>query len=68
MISAVWARSTLTGPEPGQVAARVQADIRGGNIVTATTTVGSAERLEPAAGKQVTVIIKASDVMAGTGD
>lgn len=45
--------------------AQIQADVGGGNIVTSTTTVDSASRLELAAGKEVTVIIRASGVMIG---
>lgn len=44
------------------VAAQIQVDI-GGNIVTATITADSAERLALAPGKDVAVVIKASDVM-----
>jgi len=45
------------------VAAQIQVDIGGGNIVTATITADSAERLALAPGKDVAVVIKASDVM-----
>jgi molybdate transport system regulatory protein len=45
------------------VAAQIQVDIGGGNVVTATITADSAERLGLAPGKDVAVVIKASDVM-----
>jgi len=45
------------------VAAQIQVDIGGGNVVTATITADSAERLALAPGKDVAVVIKASDVM-----
>lgn len=44
-------------------AAQVQVDVGGGNMVTATITADSAERLALALGKEVMVVIKASDVM-----
>ena len=50
------------------VAAQIQVDIGGGNLVTATITTDSAERLALANGKDVAVIIKASDVMLGVED
>ena len=45
------------------VAAQIQVDIGGGNVVTATITADSAERLALAPGKDVAVVIKARDVM-----
>ena len=45
------------------VAAQIQVDIGGGNVVTATITADSAERLALAPGKDVAVVINASDVM-----
>ena len=45
------------------VAAQIQVDIGGGNVITATITADSAERLALAPGKDVAVVIKASDVM-----
>jgi molybdopterin-binding protein len=68
----ISARNVLKGKvvdlRKGVVAAQVQVDIGGGNIVTSTITVDSAERLALAVGKEVSVVIKASDVMIGTAD
>jgi len=52
----------------GAVAAEIQVDIGGGNIVTSVITVASAERLGLSVGKDVSVIVKASDVMIGAGE
>ena len=52
----------------GAVAAEVQVDIGNGNVITSTITVGSADRLALAAGKDVSVIIKASEVILGVDD
>jgi molybdopterin-binding protein len=49
----------------GAVAAEVQVDIGGGNTITSTITVSSVERLGLEAGKDVSVIIKASEVILG---
>jgi molybdopterin-binding protein len=45
------------------VAAQVQVDIGGGNVVTSTITAASPERFGLAVGKEVMVVIKASDIM-----
>lgn len=50
------------------VAAQVKVDIGGGNEVASTITADSAERLGLAPGKDVMVVIKASDVMIGVED
>ena len=52
----------------GAVAAEVQVDVGNGNIITSTITVGSVERLALAEGKDVSVIIKASEVILGVED
>jgi molybdopterin-binding protein len=52
----------------GAVAAEVQVDVGNGNIITSTITVGSVERLALAEGKDVAVIIKASEVILGVED
>jgi len=52
----------------GAVAAEIQIDIGGGKIVTSMITVASAERLGLSVGKDVSVIVKASDVMIGAGE
>lgn len=63
------ARNTLKGKvvgvTRGAVAAEVQVDVGGGNVITSTITTNSADRLALAAGKEVTVIVKASDVLLG---
>ena len=61
-------QGTVVEVKKGIVAAEVQVDIGGGNIVTATITVGSAERLGLEKGKPVSVVIKASDVMLALTD
>jgi molybdopterin-binding protein len=58
-------KGRVTNVTKGAVAAEVQVDIGGGNTITSTITVNSAERLGLAAGKDVTVVIKASEVILG---
>ncbi|MCB1792673.1 MAG: TOBE domain-containing protein [Gammaproteobacteria bacterium] len=50
------------------VAAQVQIDIGGGNVVTSTITSDSANRLGLENGKDVTVVVKASDVILAVDD
>ena len=50
------------------IAAQVQVDIGGGNLVTSTITKDSAERLGLSVGKDVAIVIKASDVMLAVDD
>lgn len=52
----------------GAVAADVQVDIGGGTVMTSTITVNSVERLGLEAGKDVSDIIKASEVILGVDD
>lgn len=63
----ISARNVLQGKvvdvRKDAVAAQVQVDIGGGNIVTSTITADSASRLQLEVGKEVAVVIKASDVM-----
>jgi molybdopterin-binding protein len=61
-------RGTVRDLRKDSVAAQIQVDIGGGNVVTSTITADSAERLALEPGKAVSVIIKASDVMIGTDD
>jgi molybdopterin-binding protein len=65
----ISARNVLKGKvvdvRKDAVAAQVQVDIGGGNLVTATITADSANRLQLEVDKEVAVIIKASDVMIG---
>lgn len=68
----ISARNVIAGKvaaiKLGAVAAEIQVDIGGGNIVTSVITVASAERLGLSVGKDAKVIVKASDVMIGVGD
>ena len=61
-------KGTVRTVTKGAVAAEVQVDIGGGNVMTSTITVNSAERLGLEAGKDVSVIIKASEVILGVDD
>jgi len=56
-------KGTVTDVRKDTVAAQVQVDIGGGNVVTSTVTSDSANRLGLENGTTVTVVIKASDVM-----
>lgn len=55
----------VTSVTKGAVAAEIQVDIGGGNVITSTITVKSVERLGLEAGKDVSVVIKASEVILG---
>lgn len=63
------ARNILKGKvvsvKKGAVAAQVGVDIGGGNIITSTVTVDAVEDLGIAEGKDISVIIKASEVILG---
>jgi len=63
------ARNILKGKvqsvKKGAVAAQVTVDIGGGNVITSTITVDSADELGLAEGKDVSVIIKSSEVILG---
>ena len=63
----ISARNALTGRvvevQDGVVTAVVTIDIGGGTHVVASITMDSAKKLGIAAGKEVTAVIKASDVM-----
>jgi molybdopterin-binding protein len=61
-------KGTVKGVTKGAVAAEVQVEIGGGNVMTSTITVNSAERLGLEPGKDVSVIIKASEVILGVDD
>ena len=65
----ISARNVLKGKvvdvRKDAVAAQIQVDIGGGNLVTATITADSTNRLQLEVDKEVAVIIKASDVMIG---
>ena len=61
-------KGTVTSVTKGAVAAEVQVDVGNGNTITSTLTVGSVERLGITEGKEVAVIIKASEVSLGVDD
>ena len=66
------ARNQLKGKvvsiEKGAVNAIVGIEIAGGDIVTATISIGSVERLGLAVGKEAYAVIKATSVMVGVDD
>lgn len=61
-------KGTVTEVTKGAVAAEVRVDVGNGNVITSTITVASVERLGLAVGKDVQVIIKASEVILGVED
>ncbi len=61
-------KGTVVDVRKGTVAAQVQVDIGGGNLVTSTITTDSANRLGLETGKAVTVVVKASDVIVAVDD
>ncbi len=58
-------KGTVTNVKDGAVNAQVTVDIGGGNTVVSSITLESVQNLDIAVGKEVTVIVKASDVMLG---
>jgi len=58
-------KGTVKDIKKGSVAAEVEVDIGGGNVITSTITVSSVERLGLEPGKDVSVVIKASEVILG---
>jgi molybdopterin-binding protein len=61
-------KGTVVDVRKDMVAAQVQVDIGGGNLVTSTITADSANRLGLEAGKAVTVVVKASDGIVAVDD
>jgi molybdopterin-binding protein len=61
-------RGKIVDVRKDAVAAQIQVDVGGGHVITATITSDSAERLTLAKGKEVSVVIKASDVMLAVDD
>jgi len=61
------ARNALKGKvvdlKKGAVAAQVRVDIGGGNVVTSMITVDAVEDLGIKVGSEVTVVVKATEVM-----
>lgn len=66
----ISARNNLRGKvvdiARGAVAAKVKVDIGGGNVVTSMVTVEAVDELGLKEGSEVTVVIKASEVMLAT--
>ena len=66
------ARNQLKGKiisiEEGAVNAIVEIEIAGGDVVTATISMGSVERLGLKVGKEAYAIIKATSVMVGVDE
>ena len=58
-------KGTVTQIKKGAVAAQVSVDIGSGNVITSTITVDSADELGLVEGKDVSVIIKSSEVILG---
>ena len=61
-------KGTVVDVRKDTVAAQVQVDIGGGNLVTSTITADSANRLGLEAGKAVIVVVKSSDVILAVDD
>ena len=59
---------TVTAIKEGAVMAEVIVKLDGGPEVVSAITVASVQRLKLATGSKVTVVIKATEVMLGTGD
>ncbi len=58
-------KGTVTKVKKGAVAAQVSVDVGGGNVITSTITVDAVDDLGLSEGKDVSVIIKASEVILG---
>tara|TARA_B100000424_G_scaffold131239_1_gene99513 strand:- start:40 stop:246 length:207 start_codon:yes stop_codon:yes gene_type:complete len=58
-------KGTVSEVKDGVVTAQVTVDIGGGNTIVSSITLDSVKNLGIAVGKEVTVIVKASDVMLG---
>ena len=65
----ISARNVIRGKvvevKKGAVAAQVKVDIGGGNVVSSMITVDAVEDLDLRNGEEVSVIIKATEVMIG---
>lgn len=59
-------KGTIVDIKEGVVTATVAVDIGGGNVITSSITLDSVKNLELQVGKEVFVVIKASNVMIGT--
>lgn len=56
---------TILSVTPGAVSASIKIDIGSGNIITSSVTNEAVSDLALAVGDQVTVIVKASDLLIG---
>ncbi len=61
-------KGTVVGIDRGAVNAIVTLDIGGGNLVSATISIKSADELKLEAGKTAYAIIKATSVMIGVDE
>ncbi len=59
---------TVTDVHHGEAISTVKVELRGGEVVTSAITREAAEDLALAAGKQVTVLIKATEVSLAVDD
>jgi molybdopterin-binding protein len=59
-------KGTVTDVKKGAVAAQVKVDIGGGNTLTSMITVDAVEDLGITIGQEVSVLIKATEVMVTT--
>lgn len=59
-------KGTVTDVKKGAVAAQVKVDIGGGNTLTSMITVDAVEDLGITVGQEVSVLIKATEVMVTT--
>ncbi|MDQ4149526.1 MAG: TOBE domain-containing protein [Actinomycetota bacterium] len=60
-------KGTVTSVKKAGVMAEVVVSVEGRNEIVAAITAGSADNLNLSAGQEVTVIIKATEVMVATG-
>jgi molybdopterin-binding protein len=58
-------RGRIVAVKRGAVAAQVKVDIGGGNVISSMITVDAVEDLDLRNGEEVSVIIKATEVMIG---
>ena len=56
-------KGTVSELKTGPIAAQVRVDIGGGNTITSVVTASAVEELGIKEGSQVSVVIKASDVL-----
>lgn len=59
-------KGTVTEVKTGPVNSQVKVDIGGGNVITSMITTDAANELGVAVGKEMHVVVKASEVMLAT--